>query len=156
MIQMMSAVGSGADVLAGVGSCYNANGLSAENIVIGMSLKRASDFMTRGIRLDQIDESFDSIEEQKDLGYFLMDDLTLEHMRSGEFFADNTLNMAGEFKEEPTMLERAQSIIRDVKAKYVSPVPADAQERIQAYFEDLSSLYVISCHKFGINSYNAY
>ena len=134
MIQMMSAVGSGADVLAGVGSCYNANGLSAENIVIGMSLKRASDFMTRGIRLDQIDESFDSIEEQKDLGYFLMDDLTLEHMRSGEFFADNTLNMAGEFKEEPTMLERAQSIIRDVKAKYVSPVPADAQERIQAYF----------------------
>ena len=134
MIQMMSAVGSGADVLAGVGSCYNANGLSAENIVIGMSLKRASDFMTRGIRLDQIDESFDSIEEQKDLGYFLMDDLTLEHMRSGEFFADNTLNMAGEFKGEPTMLERAQSIIRDVKAKYVSPVPADAQERIQAYF----------------------
>lgn len=134
MIQMMSAVGSGADVLAGVGSCYNANGLSAENIVIGMSLKRASDFMTRGIRLDQIDESFDSIEEQKDLGYFLMDDLTLEHMRSGEFFADNTLNMAGEFKEEPTMLERAQSIIRDVKAKYVSPVPADAQERIRAYF----------------------
>ena len=134
MIQMMSAVGSGADVLAGVGSCYNANGLSAENIVIGMSLKRASDFMTRGIRLDQIDESFDSIEEQKDLGYFLMDDLTLEHMRSGEFFAENTLNMAGEFKEEPTMLERAQSIIRDVKAKYVSPVPADAQERIQAYF----------------------
>ena len=134
MIQMMSAVGSGADVLAGVGSCYNANGLSAENIVIGMSLKRASDFMTRGIRLDQIDESFDSIEEQKDLGYFLMDDLTLEHMRSGEFFADNTLNMAGEFKKEPTMLERAQSIIQDVKAKYVSPVPADAQERIQAYF----------------------
>ena len=134
MIQMMSAVGSGADVLAGVGSCYNANGLSAENIVIGMSLKRASDFMTRGIRLEQIDESFDSIEEQKDLGYFLMDDLTLEHMRSGEFFADNTLNMAGEFKEEPTMLERAQSIIRDVTAKYVSPVPADAQERIQAYF----------------------
>ena len=134
MMQMLSAVGSGADVLSGLGSCYNANGLSAENIVIGMSLKRASDFMTRGIRLDQIDESFDSIEEQKDLGYFLMDDLTLEHMRSGEFFADNTLNMAGEFKEEPTMLERAQSIIRDVTAKYVSPVPADAQERIQAYF----------------------
>ena len=63
-----------------------------------------------------------------------MDDLTLEHMRSGEFFTDATLNMAGEFKEEPTMLERAQSIIRDVKAKYVSPVPTDAQERIQAYF----------------------
>ena len=134
MIQMLSAVGSGADLLAGVGSCYNANGLSAENIVIGMSLKRQSDFMTRGIRLEQIDESIDSIEEQKDLGYFLMDDLTLEHMRSGEFFADSTLNMAGEFKEEPSMLERAQGIIRKVKENYVNPVPADAQERIADYF----------------------
>ena len=114
MIQMLSAVGSGADVLAGVGSCYNANGLSSENIVIGMSLKRQSDFMIRGIRLQQTDESIDSIKEQKDLGYFLMDDLTLEHMRSGEFFSDATLNMAGEFKQEPGMLARAQEIIRKV------------------------------------------
>ena len=136
MLQMLSAVGSGADVLAGVGSCYNANGLSAENIVIGMSLKRASDFMTRGIRLEQIDESIDSIAEQKDLGYFLMDDLTLEHMRSGEFFTDATMNMAGEFKKEPTMLERAQSIIMKVKENYVNPVPADAQDRIRAYFAE--------------------
>ena len=134
MMQMFSAVASGADVLAGVGSCYNAKGLSAENIVIGMSFKRASDFMTRGIRLDQIDESIESIDEQKDLGYFLMDDLTLEHMRSGEFFTDPTMNMAGEFKEEPTMLERAQSIIRKVKQDYVNPVPTDAQKRIEDYF----------------------
>ena len=39
-----------------------------------------------------------------------------------------------EFKEEPSMLERAQDIIRKVKEAYVSPVPADAQERIKAYF----------------------
>ena len=136
MIQMYSAVASGADVLAGVGSCYNANGLSAENIVIGMSLKRQSDFMTRGIRLEQIDESVDSIEEQKDIGYFLLDDLTLEHMRSGEFFSDPTLNMAGEFKEAPTMLERAQSIIRKVKEDYVNHVPEEAQSRIKAYFAE--------------------
>jgi len=133
---MLSGVGSGADVIAGVGSCYNANGLSAENIVIGMSLKRASDFMIRGIRLDQIDESIDSIEEQKDLGYFLMDDLTLEHMRSGEFFSDTTMNMAGEFKEEPSMLERAQATIAKVKKNYVNPVPEDAKARIAAYFAD--------------------
>ena len=134
MFQMLSAVGSGADVIAGVGSCYNANGLSPENIVIGMCLKRQAEFMTRGMRLTDIDESFDSIMEQRDTGYFMMDDLTLEHMRSGEFFSDETLNMAGEFKEEPSMLERAQDIIRKVKEAYVSPVPADAQERIKAYF----------------------
>ena len=136
MIQMYSAVASGADVLAGVGSCYNANGLSAENIVIGMSLKRQSDFMTRGIRLEQIDESIESINEQKDLGYFLMDELTLEHMRSGEFFTDPTMNMAGEFKEEPSMLERAQSIICRVKKEYTTPVPAEVSQRIQSYFAE--------------------
>ena len=96
----------------------------------------AADFMIRGMRLDQLDESMESMERQKDAGYFLMDDLTLEHMRSGEFFTDATMNMAGEFKEEPTMLERAQTTIQKIKGAYVSPVPADAQERIKAYFEN--------------------
>ena len=136
MMQMLSGVGCGADVIAGVGSCYNANGLSAENIVIGMGLKHASDFMTRGMRLDQLDESYESLERQKDSGYFLMDDLTMDNMRSDEFFSDKTMNMAGEFKEAPSMLERAQKTIAKVKAAYESPVPAEAQERIKAYFAE--------------------
>ena len=136
MIQMLSAVGSGADVLAGVGSCYNANGLSAENIVIGMTLKRASDFMCRGILFDQLEESMQSMEEQKDTGYFLMDDVTLDNMRSGEFFSDPVLNMAGEFKEEPGMLQRARAVIEKVKKDYICPVPAPAQEKIRAYFAE--------------------
>ena len=136
MIQMLSGAGCGADVIAGVGSCYNANGLSAENIVIGMCLKRASDFMLRGMELDQLDESMESMEAQKDSGHFLLDDLTLDNMRSGEFFDDDTLNMFGEFKEAPSMLERAQSIIAKVKANYSSPVPADVQERIRNYFAE--------------------
>ena len=134
MMQMFSAVGSRADLLAGVGSCYNANGLSAENIVIGMTLKQASDFMFRGIRMESLDAALDSIDEQKDVGHYLMDDLTLEYMRSDEFFSAPAMNIMGEFKDAPTMLEMAQAIIRDVTAKYVSPVPADAQERIKAYF----------------------
>ena len=136
MIQMLSAVGSSADMIAGVGSCYNANGLSSENIVIGMALKRASDFMCRGILFDQLEESMQSMEDQKDTGYFLMDDLTLDNMRSGEFYTDSTWNMAGEFKEEPTMLERAQATIAKVKQNYVNPVPANAQDKIRAYFAE--------------------
>lgn len=136
MMQMLSAVGSKSSLLAGVGSCYNANGLSAENIVIGMSLKHAADFMVRGMRLDQLDESMESMERQKDAGYFLMDDLTMDHMRSDEFFSDKTMNMAGEFKEAPSMLERAQKTIAKVKKSYESPVPEQVQERIKAYFAE--------------------
>ena len=139
MMQMFSAVGSDADVLAGVGSCYNANGLSSENIVIGMALKHAADFIRRGIRMDSVDAILDSIDEQKDEGHFLMDDLTLEYMRSDEFFSDDTMDTMGEFKESPSMLELAQAIIDKVKAGYTSPVPTDAQARIRAYFE--ASIY---------------
>ena len=135
-MQMLSAVGSKSSVLAGVGSCYNANGLSAENIVIGMSLKHAADFMVRGMRLDQLEESMESMERQKDAGYFLMDDLTMDNMRSDEFFSDKTMNMAGEFKEAPSMLERAQKTIAKVKKSYESPVPEQVQERIKAYFAE--------------------
>ena len=136
MIQMLSGVATDAAVIAGVGSCYNANGLSAENIVMGMWMKRSSDFMLRGIRLDTLDDSLESMEENKDSGYFLMDDLTLDNMRSGEFFSDKTMNEMGEFRDAPTMLERAQAIIREVSGGFVSPVPEDAKARVQAYFAE--------------------
>lgn len=136
MIQMLSGAATKASVIAGVGSCYNANGLSAENIVIGMSLKHASDFLLRGIRLDQMDESMESMDAQKDSGYFLVDDLTLDNMRSDEFFSDPAMNMAGEFKEAPSMLQRAQNTIGKIKASYVSTVPVDVQTRIAAYFAE--------------------
>ena len=112
---------------------------SSENIVIGMALKHAADFIRRGIRMDSVDAILDSIDEQKDEGHFLMDDLTLEYMRSDEFFSDDTMDTMGEFKESPSMLELAQAIIVKVKAGYTSPVPADAQARIRAYFE--ASIY---------------
>lgn len=136
MIQMLSGVATDAAVIAGVGSCYNANGLSAENIVMGMWMKRSSDFMLRGIRLDTLDDSLESMEENKDSGYFLMDDLTLDNMRSGEFFSDKTMNEMGEFRDAPTMLERAQAIIREISGGFVSPVPEDAKARVQAYFAE--------------------
>ena len=83
-----------------------------------------------------MEESLESLERQKDSGYFLMDDLTFDMMRSDEFFSDKTMNMAGEFKEAPSMLERAQKTIAKVKNAYESPVPAEAQERIKAYFAE--------------------
>ena len=134
MMQMLSGVATDAAVIAGVGSCYNANGLSAENIVMGMWMKRSSDFMLRGIRLDTLDASLESMEENKDSGYFLMDDLTLDNMRSGEFFSDKTMNEMGEFRDAPSMLERTQKIIKEVSDGFVSPVPEDAQARVRKYF----------------------
>lgn len=136
MIQMLSGVGSDADVINGVGSCYNANGLSSENIVIGMALKHASDFMLRGMRLDTMDDALESMDAQKDTGHFLMDDLTYELMRTDEFFSDPLFNYMGEFRDAPSMLERAQAQVKKIAENYVCSVPADAQARIKAYFAE--------------------
>jgi hypothetical protein len=65
-----------------------------------------------------------------------MDDLTLEYMRSDEFFSDEIMDSMGEFKKSPSMLELAQAKIKKVKESYVSPVPEDAQARIKAYFAE--------------------
>ena len=129
MTQMLSAVGSGAALLCGVGSCYNANGLSAENIVIGMALKRAADFLSRGMRLDTLEDGMESMRCQQDAGHYLMDDLTLDMMRSDEFFADPLLNLMGEFRSAPSMLQRAQEQIREITGRFVSPVPVRIQKK---------------------------
>ena len=67
--------------------------------------------------MDSLDAILDSVDEQKDEGHFLMDDLTMDNMRSGEFFSDKTMNEMGEFKDAPSMLERAQSIIKEIYVK---------------------------------------
>lgn len=136
MIQMLSAVGSSAAMLCGVGSCYNANGLSAENIVIGMALKHASDFLTRGMRLDTLEDALVSMEAQKDTGYFLMDDMTYGMMHAGEFFSDPVFNYMGEFRQAPSMTERAQTRIKAITDEFVSPVPAEVQAKIRTFFAE--------------------
>lgn len=137
MLFMLSAVCSGADMIAGVGSCCNANGLSSEMIVIQSEWLKAAEFLKRGLSTDYLEEGLESIRNQGPGGNFLIDDLTLKLLRSGEFFSSELFDMSGGYEAAPSILENAHRRVEELVAGYKSPVPEKIQEDLRRYFHDL-------------------
>jgi trimethylamine--corrinoid protein Co-methyltransferase len=136
MLFMLTAQNTGSDLLAGLGSCYNANGLSSEMIVIHSAWLEAAEHLSRGIGFEDFQDGIESIMTQCQGGHFLMDDLTLKLIRSNEFFASKIFDMTGGYEAAPSMLERAHERVVELTADYVSPVPGDIQEALKRYFHD--------------------
>lgn len=137
MLSMLFAVASGAHLLAGMGSCYNANGLAPEMIVIQNAWRRAALHNLRGIRFDHLDDAIESIRTQGHGGQFLTDDLTLELMRSNEFFSDPLFDYMGEFREDPSLYKRARATAARAEQEFHSAVPEKIQTEIHRYFQKL-------------------
>ena len=137
MLFMLSAQISGCDILAGIGSCCNANGLSSEMIAIQSAWLEAAEYLGNGISFEYFDEGIESIRAQGQGGHFLMDDLTIKLLRSGEIFSSGLFDMSGGYVASPSILEKAHVRVEELEAGFVSPVPGDAQEKISRYFHDL-------------------
>lgn len=137
MLFMMLAQNSGSDMLSGLGSCYNANGLSSEMIVIQSAWLEVAEYLRRGINFELLEEGIKSIKEQKHGGHFLMDELTLNSLCSGEFFSSDMFDISGGYESAHSMLEKAHIKIEELTANYVSPVPENVQETLRRYFHDL-------------------
>ncbi len=137
MLFMLTAQNSGSDLLAGLGSCYNARGLSSEMIVIQSAWHEAARFLTRGIRTDHLEEGVESIIEQGPGGNFLIDDLTMKLLRSDEFFPGNLFDTSGGYESAPSILENAHRQVEELTADFKSPVPEKIQEDLKRYFHDL-------------------
>jgi trimethylamine:corrinoid methyltransferase-like protein len=137
MLFMLSAFNAGYDMRGGLGSCYNANGVSSEWIVIGSAWFEAAKYLTKGISLEYLTKGLDSIKAQKYGGHFLTEDLTVELLRSGEFFSSDIFDLSGGYRDgAPSMLEKAHEKVCELTADYVSPVPGDIQEKLCRYFSD--------------------
>ncbi|MFP4444047.1 MAG: trimethylamine methyltransferase family protein [Spirochaetia bacterium] len=141
MLFMLSALASGTDVLSGLGSCYNANGISAEMMVIQSEWLRAAEYLTRGIDTGNLEKRMENIQLQGPGGEFLTDDLTLELLRSSEFFEPGLFDDSGEDKGAASLLERAHDRVETLIRDYESPVPEDIQEELRRYFRDQYSNY---------------
>jgi trimethylamine--corrinoid protein Co-methyltransferase len=137
MLFMFTAQNTGSALLSGVGSCYNANGLSSEMIVIQSAWLKAAEYLNRGIRTDHLDQAVASITEQGIGGNFLIDDLTMELLRSDEFFQNGVFDMSGGYETAPSLLENAHRRVEELTADFVSPVPEKVQEDLRRYFHDM-------------------
>jgi len=137
MLFMLTAQNPGANILAGLGSCYNANGLSSEMIVIQSEWLEAAKYLSRGINTEYLEEGIESIKAQGPGGNFLMDDLTMKLLRSNEFFSSSLFDTSGGYEPAPSILENAHRKVEELTADYKSPVPEKIQEDLRRYFHDL-------------------
>ena len=134
MLMSLSALLSGADILAGSGSCLNAEGLSAEHILTHYSFLAAAEHMKKGYSCAELEKNLDSIREQGPRGNYLGDSLTLELLRNPEFFSHPLFDESGETGGGMPMLERAHEEALRIDKDFVSPVPEDIADGLRSYF----------------------
>ena len=125
-----------APYLSGLGSCYNANGLSSEMIIIQNSFLNAIKFAQAGLDMNDIEASLASIHEIGPDGNFLMDDMTLERIRGNELFKDEMFDYSCQ-TDAPSMLERAHTRVLEIERDFVSPVSGKIQDDLTRYFEKI-------------------
>jgi len=137
MLFMLAAHASGADLISGFGSCYNALGMSAEMMVIQQAWLHAARHLARGIRTDDPLLGTASLERVGPGGQFLDDELTVGLMRSDEFFQDDMFDLSGGHGDGRPMLERAHERVEQLVAGYQPRVPGDIQEGLRRHFREL-------------------
>jgi trimethylamine:corrinoid methyltransferase-like protein len=95
----------------------------------------AAQQLVRGVSFDLFDVAAESIQRQGPGGNYLMDDLTLELLRSDEFFSDDLFDFSGGYEEGPSLLERAHARAEALVAAYEPGVPGRVQENLDRWFE---------------------
>jgi len=136
MLFMLAAVTSGADLLAGFGSTHNAVGHCTEMMLVQNAYLDAAQFLRRGIRSDAARLAVESAARARPGGQYLTDDLTLEHLRSDEFFSHEMFDHTGDSAQSRPMLQRAHEQVEAMVAGFRSPVPEDVQEELRRLFRE--------------------
>jgi trimethylamine---corrinoid protein Co-methyltransferase len=134
---MLAAANSGADLIASFGSTYNAIGMSAEMMLIHSAWLAAARYLKRGILVDDLHLGVKSLRQTGPGGSFMTDDLTLELLRKGEFFANDLFDYSGgapTLADSPPLLVRAHDKVEQMTSHPVSPHPAELREKLQRYF----------------------
>ena len=123
----------GRGLFNGLGSCYNACGMSAEFIVIQADLLDLLERISAGIEVSEEKLGLESIIAAGPGGHFLEDPLTLKLLRSGEFFTRGSFDRLGERSPndpQHSMLARAHAQVEELLATHQPAVPETVAEEI--------------------------
>jgi len=132
---LLSSYTSGQNLIGGLGSLHNANGMSAEQIIMQCGLVDMVEYMARGIDMSDKKLAVESIKNAGPGGNFLADDLTVELLRSDEFFTSEYMDMTGGYIEgAPGMYEIAHQKAEELVCSYKPTVPEKIREEIKRYF----------------------
>jgi trimethylamine--corrinoid protein Co-methyltransferase len=134
MLFMLSAVAGRADLLAGFGSTYNAVGHSTEMMLIQDAWLAAARFLGRPIDCGEEPLAVDTIVRLGPGGQYLTDELTLKHLRAGQFFAHDLFDLSADSAGSRSLLQRAHEKAEALVADFTSPVPGNVQEHLRRFF----------------------
>jgi trimethylamine--corrinoid protein Co-methyltransferase len=134
MLYLLAAV-SGQNIIGGLGSLHNANGMSAEQIVMQCGLADMAEFLDRGIDMSDYKLALDSIARVGPGGNFLTDALTMDLLRSDEFLVTRRIDSSGGYEAgAASMYELAHQEVERLIAAYQPTVPPTVREAIAAHF----------------------
>jgi trimethylamine---corrinoid protein Co-methyltransferase len=127
---------SGQNIIGGLGSMHNANGMSAEQIIMQCGLADMVEYVSRGIDTSDHKLALESIAEAGPGGNFLTDSLTIEQLRGNEFFKSPFVDLTGGYKPQaPDMYEIAHQAAEQMVSQYRPTVPEKVQDAIRKHFE---------------------
>jgi len=121
------------NLLGGMGSLANANGVSAEKIIIDYELIEILERVEKGIGLSDGKLAVESIMKVGPAGNYLTDALTLKYLRCDEHFSGNLYVRPTSNKETQTMLERAHERVEELIQHHKPRVPEDRLEELERY-----------------------
>ena len=123
------------NIIGGLGSLHNANGMGAEQIIMQCGLVDMAEYLAAGMDLSEKKLATDSIRQAGAGGSYLEDDLTLELLRSNEFFQTPHLDLTGGYDPAaPGVYEMAHQKAEDLVNHYTPTVPPKVQTAIRSFF----------------------
>jgi trimethylamine--corrinoid protein Co-methyltransferase len=120
-------------IFGGMGSIANATGVSAEQIILHHNLIDALERMAEGIDVTDEKLAVESIVEAGPGGNFLMDDLTLKYLRSGEHYDGGLFVRCAPAQDAQGMVEWAHDMAQDIVRSHKPAVPEDRLEEVRRY-----------------------
>lgn len=134
MLYSLSAVLCGQNLMGGIGTMHNANGMSAEQIIMQCGLLDMAEYLHKGVDLSEEALGMEAFKRVGPGGNFMTDPLTLDRLRGTEFFDSPHLDLTGGYQQgAPGMLEKAHQTVERIIAEYRPTVPEAVQSAVRAF-----------------------
>lgn len=133
MLMVFSGLTSGVHMLSAIGSNADGRGTSAEQILIDHDLVELCQRLKRGIEVNEERLAFDSIKRVGPGGNFLVDELTLNLLKSGEHYYGRGFNLSDSHSREDNMYAKAHQRVQEILSSHCPQVPESVIKEIDQF-----------------------
>ena len=137
MLYLLASVAGGQNLFGGLGSCHNANGMSAEQIILQCGMVDQAEYVARGVSLRPHELGIESIRAAGPGGNFLTDELTLEFLRGDQFFRTPQFDYAGGYTASKGAVEMAHESVEQMVKTWRPALPESTRAELESYFARL-------------------